>query len=159
MVLALPASHSGHPASPARHAVVILATYGTCILVVIGMDIAIAKAGYTGKVVVGMDVAASKFYDDKDKTYHLNFKEENNDESQKILGDNLKNVYKSYVADYPIVSIEDPFDQDDWEHHVKLIVEVGQQVHIVSDDLLFTNPKRVDKAIKEKVCNALLLKV
>ncbi|KAG5049726.1 hypothetical protein JHK85_010829 [Glycine max] len=133
------------------------------------MDIAIAKAGYTGKVeslstesnlvVVGMDVAASKFYDDKDKTYHLNFKEENNDESQKILGDNLKNVYKSYVADYPIVSIEDPFDQDDWEHHVKLIVEVGQQVHIVSDDLLFTNPKRVDKAIKEKVCNALLLKL
>ncbi|KAG5035499.1 hypothetical protein GYH30_010248 [Glycine max] len=122
------------------------------------LKIAIAKAGYIGKVVVGMDVAASKFYDDKDKTYHLNFKEENNDESQKILGDNLKNVYKSYVADYPIVSIEDPFDQDDWEHHVKLIVEVGQQVHIVSDDLLFTNPKRVDKAIKEKVCNALLLK-
>ncbi|RZC73211.1 hypothetical protein C5167_048698 [Papaver somniferum] len=81
---------------------------------------AIAKAGYTGKVVIGMDVAASEFYAEKDKTYDLNFKEENNDGSQKISGDSLKNVYKSFVADYPI---------------------------------------RVAKAIKEKSCNALLLKV
>ncbi|KAK1272354.1 Enolase [Acorus gramineus] len=81
---------------------------------------AIAKAGYTGKVVIGMDVAASEFYNDKDKTYDLNFKVENNDGSQKISGDSLKNVYKSFVADYPI---------------------------------------RVAKAIKEKSCNALLLKV
>ncbi|KAG5100432.1 hypothetical protein JHK82_045484 [Glycine max] len=117
---------------------------------------AIAKAGYTGKVVIGMDVAASEFYDNKDKTYDLNFKEENNDGSQKISGDSLKNVYKSYVTDYPIVSIEDPFDQDDWEHYAKLTAEVGQQVQIVGDDLLVTNPK---KAIKEKACNALLLKV
>ncbi|RZB92187.1 Enolase isoform B [Glycine soja] len=112
---------------------------------------AIAKAGYTGKVVIGMDVAASEFYDNKDKTYDLNFKEENNDGSQKISGDSLKNVYKSYVTDYPIVSIEDPFDQDDWEHYAKLTAEVGQQVQIVGDDLLVTNPKRVEKAIKEKV--------
>ncbi|KAG5007333.1 hypothetical protein JHK85_025875 [Glycine max] len=102
---------------------------------------AIAKAGYTGKVVIGMDVAASEFYDNKDKTYDLNFKEENNDGSQKISGDSLKNVYKSYVTDYPIVSIEDPFDQDDWEHYAKLTAEVGQQVQIVGDDLLVTNPK------------------
>ncbi|KAI5563355.1 hypothetical protein POPTR_015G131100v4 [Populus trichocarpa] len=120
---------------------------------------AIAKAGYTGKVVIGMDVAASEFYNDKDKTYDLNFKEENNDGSQKISGDSLKNVYKSFVADYPIVSIEDPFDQDDWEHYAKMTGEVGEQVQIVGDDLLVTNPKRVEKAIKEKSCNALLLKV
>ncbi|CAL0333210.1 unnamed protein product [Lupinus luteus] len=120
---------------------------------------AIAKAGYTGKVVIGMDVAASEFYDNKDKTYDLNFKEENNDGSEKISGDSLKNVYKSFVADYPIVSIEDPFDQDDWEHYSKLTAEIGQQVQIVGDDLLVTNPKRVEKAIKEKSCNALLLKV
>ncbi|KAK9147565.1 hypothetical protein Scep_006322 [Stephania cephalantha] len=119
---------------------------------------AIAKAGYTGKVVIGMDVAASEFYDNKDKTYDLNFKEENNDGSQKISGDSLKNVYKSFVTDYPIVSIEDPFDQDDWEHYAKLTAEIGQQVQIVGDDLLVTNPKRVEKAIKEKSCNALLLK-
>ncbi|KAL7253877.1 hypothetical protein ACSBR1_008256 [Camellia fascicularis] len=120
---------------------------------------AIAKAGYTGKVVIGMDVAASEFYDSKDKTYDLNFKEENNDGSQKISGDSLKNVYKSFVAEYPIVSIEDPFDQDDWEHYAKLTSEIGEQVQIVGDDLLVTNPKRVEKAIKEKDCNALLLKV
>ncbi|GMH28076.1 hypothetical protein Nepgr_029919 [Nepenthes gracilis] len=120
---------------------------------------AIAKAGYTGKVVIGMDVAASEFFSDKDQTYDLNFKEENNDGSQKISGDSLKNVYKSFVADYRIVSIEDPFDQDDWQNYSKMTSEIGEQVQIVGDDLLVTNPKRVEKAIKEKTCNALLLKV
>lgn len=66
---------------------------------------------------------------------------QNNDGSEKISGDSLKNVYKSFVTDYPIVSIEDPFDQDDWEHYAKLTDEVGQQVQIVGDDLLVTNPK------------------
>ena len=66
---------------------------------------------------------------------------QNNDESQKISGDSLKNVYKSFVTDYPIVSIEDPFDQDDWEHYTKLTGEIGEQVQIVGDDLLVTNPK------------------
>ncbi|KAG6503870.1 hypothetical protein ZIOFF_036194 [Zingiber officinale] len=120
---------------------------------------AIAKAGYTGKVLIGMDVAASEFYSEKDKTYDLNFKEENNDGSQKISGDGLKNVYKSFVNEYPIVSIEDPFDQDDWTHYAKMTEEIGQEVQIVGDDLLVTNPTRVAKAIKEKACNALLLKV
>ncbi|CAL9102650.1 unnamed protein product [Musa acuminata var. zebrina] len=120
---------------------------------------AIAKAGYTGKVVIGMDVAASEFYSEKDKTYDLNFKEENNDGSQKISGDSLKNVYKSFVSEYPIVSIEDPFDQDDWTHYAKMTEEIGDKVQIVGDDLLVTNPTRVAKAIKEKSCNALLLKV
>ncbi|CAA3007728.1 enolase [Olea europaea subsp. europaea] len=119
---------------------------------------AIEKAGYTGKVVIGMDVAASEFYG-SDKTYDLNFKEENNNGSQKISGDQLKDLYKSFVSGYPIVSIEDPFDQDDWEHYAKLTGEIGAQVQIVGDDLLVTNPKRVEKAIKEKSCNALLLKV
>lgn len=65
---------------------------------------------------------------------------QNNDGSQKISGDSLKNVYKSFVADYPIVSIEDPFDQDDWTHYAKLTEEIGQEVQIVGDDLLVTNP-------------------
>ncbi|KAF1864578.1 hypothetical protein Lal_00043219 [Lupinus albus] len=76
-----------------------------------------------------MDVAASEFYYNNDKTYDLNLKEENNDGSEKISGYNLKNLYKSF------------------------------QVRIVGDDLLVTNPKRVEKAIKEKSCNAILLKV
>lgn len=119
---------------------------------------AIEKAGYVGKVVIGMDVAASEFYK-SDKTYDLNFKEENNDGSQKISGDALKDLYKSFASEYPIVSIEDPFDQDDWEHYSKLTAEVGEKVQIVGDDLLVTNPKRVQKAIDVKACNALLLKV
>ncbi|CAN4118272.1 unnamed protein product [Withania somnifera] len=119
---------------------------------------AIDKAGYTGKVVIGMDVAASEFYG-KDKTYDLNFKEENNNGSQKISGDQLKDLYKSFVSEYPIVSIEDPFDQDDWEIYAKLTAEIGEKVQIVGDDLLVTNPKRVAKAISGKTCNALLLKV
>lgn len=69
---------------------------------------------------------------------------QNNDGSQKISGDSLKNVYKSFVTDYPIVSIEDPFDQDDWEHYAKLTCEIGEQVQIVGDDLLVTNPKVKD---------------
>ncbi|XP_022866344.1 enolase-like isoform X2 [Olea europaea var. sylvestris] len=103
------------------------------------------------KVVIGMDVAASEFYG-SEKTYDLNFKEE-------ISRDQLKDLYKPFIFGYPIVSIEDPFDQDDWEHYAKLTGEIGAEVQIVGDDLLVTNPKRVKKAIKEKTCNALPLKV
>lgn len=120
---------------------------------------AIEKAGYTGKVVIGMDVAASEFYTEKDQKYDLNFKEENNNGSQKISGDQLKDLYKSFASEYPIVSIEDPFDQDDWTHYAKMTEEIGAEVQIVGDDLLVTNPTRVAKAIAEKTCNALLLKV
>ena len=66
---------------------------------------------------------------------------QNNDGSQRISGDALKDLYKSFVSEYPIVSIEDPFDQDDWEHYAKLTAEVGANVQIVGDDLLVTNPK------------------
>jgi enolase len=123
------------------------------------LKVAIEKAGYTGKVVIGMDVAASEFYNDKDLKYDLDFKQENNDGSQKISGEQIIDLYKSFVEEYPVVSIEDPFDQDDWIHYSKFTAEVGVKVQIVGDDLLVTNPKRVAKAIEEKSCNALLLKV
>jgi enolase len=120
---------------------------------------AIAKAGYTDKVQIGMDVAASEFFDASNKQYDLNFKEENNDGSKKLSGDQLIELYKSFVAEYPICSIEDPFDQDDFEHYTKFTEAIGEKVQIVGDDLLVTNPKRVAKGIDEKMCNALLLKV
>ncbi|KAL2609993.1 hypothetical protein R1flu_028566 [Riccia fluitans] len=123
------------------------------------LKVAIDKAGYTGKVVIGMDVAASEFYGSIDKKYDLNFKEEGNNGSARISGDELIQLYQSFVDEYPIVSIEDPFDQDDWEHYAKFTAAVGEKVQIVGDDLLVTNPKRVDKAITEQACNALLLKV
>ncbi|XP_022878171.1 enolase 2-like [Olea europaea var. sylvestris] len=78
-----------------------------------------------------MDVATSEFYG-SDKTYDLNFKEE-------ISSNQLKDLYKSSMSGYPIVSIEDLFDQDDWEHYAKLTGEIGAQAQIVGDDLLVTN--------------------
>ncbi|OQR96417.1 enolase [Achlya hypogyna] len=125
---------------------------------------AIANAGYTDKVNIGMDVAASEFYTGKeDARYNLDFKDANAPEDQKISADALIGVYKSFIEQCkdssPIVSIEDPFDQDDWASWIKFTDAVGKDVQIVGDDLTVTNPTRVKKAIETKACNALLLKV
>jgi enolase len=121
---------------------------------------AIEKAGHTSKVVIGMDVAASEFKT-SEGNYDLDFKTEGDakDKSQVISPDALSGVYKNFVAEFPIVSIEDCFDQDDWEAWSKFTAEVGDKVQIVGDDLLVTNPKRIKTAIEKKACNALLLKV
>jgi len=119
---------------------------------------AIEKAGYTGKVKIGMDVAASEFCKEGG-TYDLDFKTKNNDGSQVLTSDKLLDLYKQFVAEYPVISIEDGFDQDDWAGWKKLEVDIGSKIQIVGDDLLVTNPKRIAKAIQEKACNALLLKV
>ena len=117
---------------------------------------AIEKAGYTGKIKIGMDVAAAEFYTE-DKMYDLDFKTENNDGSLKKTGAEMIELYKEFCAEYPIVSIEDPFDQDDFENTGLL---TGSGVcQVVGDDLLVTNPERVATAIEAKACNALLLKV
>jgi len=118
---------------------------------------AIAKAGYTDKVKIGMDVAASEFF--KDGKYDLDFKTKNNDGKFLKTGDELIGLYKEFVKDFPVISIEDPFDQDDWAHYAKLTADIGKDVQIVGDDLLVTNPKRIKQAIETKACNALLLKV
>ncbi|XP_069506747.1 gamma-enolase [Ambystoma mexicanum] len=115
---------------------------------------AIEKAGYTDKIVLGMDVAASEFY--KDGKYDLDFKSPD-DPSRYISAEELGELYQSFIRDYPVVSIEDPFDQDDWEAWSKFTAEVGIQV--VGDDLTVTNPKRIEKAVEDKACNCLLLKV
>uniref|UniRef100_A0A8C2ZA93 phosphopyruvate hydratase n=1 Tax=Cyclopterus lumpus TaxID=8103 RepID=A0A8C2ZA93_CYCLU len=115
---------------------------------------AIAKAGYTDEVVIGMDVAASEFY--RDGKYDLDFKSPD-DPSRYITPDELADLYKSFVKDYPVVSIEDPFDQDDWAAWSNFTGSTDLQV--VGDDLTVTNPKRISKAVAEKACNCLLLKV
>lgn len=119
---------------------------------------AIHKSGHEGNVQLGMDVAAAEFYT-KDKMYDLNFKNQPNDGSAKVTGEGLADIYKGFAADFPLVSIEDPFDQDDWDNYGKLTAALGDKVQIVGDDLLVTNPKRVQHAINLKACNALLLKV
>jgi enolase len=120
---------------------------------------AIGKAGHTGKITLGMDVAASEFYRAEDSKYDLDFKTANNDGSKRLTGEELTNVYKSFLQNYPMGSIEDPFDQDDWEHYAALTAAVGENTQIVGDDLLVTNPTRVRQGIERRSCNALLLKV
>lgn len=123
-----------------------------------GLDLlktAIEKAGYTGKIKIGMDVAASEFC--KEKLYDLDFKNKDSKKETWIPSDKLADLYKDFISHYPIVSIEDPFDQDDWEAYTKLTGDV--QIQIVGDDLLVTNPKRVQTGIDKKACNCLLLKV
>lgn len=115
---------------------------------------AIAQAGYTDKVVIGMDVAASEFC--RDGRYDLDFKSPP-DPKRLISGEQLGDIYKGFIKDYPVVSIEDPFDQDDWDAWKHFLSHVDIQV--VGDDLTVTNPKRIAMAAERRACNCLLLKV
>jgi len=121
------------------------------------VKVAIERAGYTGKVKIGMDVAASEFC--KEGKYDLDFKNPNSDRSKYKTGAEMQELYASFVKNYPVISIEDPYDQDDWDAYAKLTGALGKEVQIVGDDLLVTNPKRIEQAIAKKSCNALLLKV
>lgn len=120
---------------------------------------AIEKAGHLAKVDLGMDVAASEFYVAEEKKYDLDFKNPQKTKASQITGEQLMQLYSDFAAKYPLKSIEDPFDQDDWENYSGLTKKLGKAVQIVGDDLLVTNPTRVYKAIQQKACNALLLKV
>lgn len=116
---------------------------------------AIEKAGHTGKVSIGLDVAASEFY--KDGKYDLSWK--TGDGNRVVDSDGFIDIYADIISKHPIVTIEDPFDQDDFEAYQKMQEKLGDKIQIVGDDLLVTNPKRVKKGIEDKLCNALLLKV
>lgn len=116
---------------------------------------AIAKAGYTGKIKIGMDVAASEFY--KKGKYDLDFKNKDSKKEDWVTSDRLCDMYKGFIKNSPVISIEDPFDQDDFEGWKKLTAETD--IQIVGDDLTVTDPKRIKKAVEENACNCLLLKV
>lgn len=87
----------------------------------------------------------------------MDFKNAESDPSQHITGAELAAVYNKFIAKYPIVSMEDVFDQDDWESWSSF--QSGTDIQIVGDDLTVTNPKRIKTAVEKKACNALLLKV
>lgn len=116
---------------------------------------AIDAAGYKGRVKIAMDVAASEMY--QNGKYNLDFKNPNADQSKFLTSDQLGDLYRELIKEYPIISIEDPFDQDDWDAWSKLTASVN--IQIVGDDLTVTNPERIKTAIEKKACNALLLKV
>jgi len=120
---------------------------------------AIKDSGHSGEINLAMDVAASEFYTKEDGTYNLGFKIENPPADMIKSRADMIAFYKDIAARYPLVSIEDPFDQDDWEAWTELTRAVGADVQIVGDDLLVTNCKRVGVCIEKKAANAMLLKV
>jgi len=119
------------------------------------LKVAIEKAGYTGKVQIGMDVAASEFYEEGN--YNLDFKSKEPNPELKVTPDGLAQIYMDMINNYPVVSIEDAFDQDDWVAWSKFSAQTS--IQIVGDDLTVTNTERIKTAIDKKACNCLLLKV
>lgn len=118
---------------------------------------AIEAAGQTGKVGIALDVASSEFY--KDGKYDLDFKNENSDKSKWLTGEQLADLYALLTKEYPIVSIEDPFAEDDWDAWSHYFAKIDGHPQIVADDLTVTNPIRIKTAIEKKAANGLLLKV
>jgi len=116
---------------------------------------AIEKAGYKAgeQVGIALDPAASELYEEDSGKYNLR------KEGRKLDSEEMVAFWKSWVDQYPIVSIEDGLAQDDWEGWKLMVKELGDHIQIVGDDLLVTNPERVRKAIKEKAANALLVKL
>ena len=116
---------------------------------------AIEKAGYKAgrDVAIALDPAASELYEEDTKLYNLR------KEGRKLTSDQMVEFWTNWINQYPIVSIEDGFAQDDWEGWKNFTALNGHRLQIVGDDLLVTNPKRVARAIEEKACNALLVKV
>ena len=112
---------------------------------------AIEKAGYKlgDDVALALDVASSEFY--KNGTYNF--------EGGQHSAEEMIKVYEDLVEQYPIVSIEDPLDENDWDGYVALTEKLGDKVQIVGDDLFVTNPKRLQEGIDKGAANALLVKV
>jgi enolase len=116
---------------------------------------AIHKAGYKAgeQVCIALDPAASELYDEETKKYNLR------KEGKMLTGEEMVSFWKSWVDQYPIVSIEDGLAQDDWDSWKLMVATLGDRLQIVGDDLLVTNPARVRRGIAEKAANALLVKL
>lgn len=112
---------------------------------------AIKQAGYEpGKdVALALDVASSEFYDNGSYKF----------EGAELSGEEMAQVYAELIDEYPIVSIEDPLDENDWDGYVNLTREIGDKVQIVGDDFFVTNPQRLREGIDKGAANALLVKV
>lgn len=114
---------------------------------------AIENAGYKvgEEIAIALDPAASEFY--KDGKYHL-------EAEDKVLSSaEMVDYWQNWVENYPIISIEDALDEDDWEAWAELSQRVGDKVQLVGDDLFVTNVKRLQRGIDEKIANAILIKV
>ncbi|MFT2750790.1 phosphopyruvate hydratase [Clavibacter sp. Sh2036] len=112
---------------------------------------AIESAGFTAgkQIALGLDVASSEFYSDGAYTF----------EGQKVDAAHLTAYFADLVASYPLITIEDPLDEDDWAGYDHFTAELGSKVQIVGDDLFVTNPKRLADGITRGVANSILVKV
>jgi enolase len=110
---------------------------------------ALKELGYEQKVRLGIDAAASQFY--KDGKYTVDGKTMDYSE--------LLDFYKELVSKYPIISLEDPFDEDDWQGFIALTKELGDKVQVVGDDLFVTNIEYIKRGVDEHACNSVLLKM
>lgn len=118
---------------------------------------AVADAGYADQVDIALDIAASEFFIREHDSYNLGFK---TDQSHMKSVDEMINLYVDICKKYPIISIEDPFDQEDFLSFALLRARLADmQVQIVGDDLTVTNSERIEHAIQHGSCNALLLKI
>ena len=116
---------------------------------------AINKAGYSPgeEIYLALDIAASEFFNKNNKKYNLV------SEKKLLSTHEMIMYYKKLCSDYPIISIEDPLDENDWEGWTKLNKLIGGEVQIVGDDLTVTNINRLSKAISQNSINAILIKL
>ena len=112
---------------------------------------AITRSGYTPgtDIALALDVASSEFFENG--TYQF--------EGKSITAQEMSDYYAQLVADFPLVSIEDPLDEDDWEGWKTLTDAIGDKVQLVGDDLFVTNPERLARGIETRTANSLLVKV
>lgn len=117
---------------------------------------AIESAGYKpGKdVFIAMDAAATEFYDEKNKVYVMK-----KSDGKKYTSSQMTDLWKKWITDYPIISIEDGLAEEDWEGWKELTAAIGDKVQLVGDDLFVTNTKRLQRGINEKSANSILIKV
>ena len=116
-------------------------------LILEAVELAGFKSG--SEIALAMDVAATEFFDNGSYKF----------EGKQLTSDQMITYYSELVSAYPLVSIEDPLDEDDWAGWAKLTAQLGDKVQIVGDDLFVTNPERLLRGIESKTANALLVKV
>ncbi len=116
---------------------------------------AVAAAGYKAgeEIRIALDVAASEIYDKEEKLYHLA------SEGKKLTSAQMVDYYEELVDKYPIISIEDGLDEDDWEGFKLMVERLGGRIQIVGDDLFVTNTEKLARGIQEKAANSILIKL
>jgi len=113
---------------------------------------AISDAGHDESIVhVGIDAASSNFYNGKDSTYQI--------DGKNLSGGELEDYYEELVKTYPIRTLEDPFDEDDFDSFAQITRKLGHRIKIIGDDLYVTNPERIKRGLQKKATNAILIKL